>query len=38
MNDETALHASADDHDAWSAHWATQGMPWRMEPETSVER
>lgn len=26
------------DHDGWSAHWKTQGQPWRTEQEIDAER
>ena len=29
---------AADDRDGWRAHWATQGQPWRTEPEIDQER
>ena len=29
---------ATDDRDGWRAHWATQGQPWRTEPEIDQER
>ena len=28
----------SDDRDAWNTYWATQGMPWRAEPEIEEKR
>ena len=37
------IHVSAqvpaiDDRDGWLAHWQARGLPWRTEPEISLER
>lgn len=32
------VRPASDNTNAWHAYWADQGMPWRTEPEISVER